>query len=410
MQKKLVAAAVAGALGIPAVALAQNATVNMYGRLYMEYGFVNQGTNAANTINRQNADTIQTGGSAIGFRGEEKLGGGMSAWFQCESTADPRGQNQDGFCGRDSAVGLKGAFGNVFMGNWGTPFKRARIYTGANDTGHFGASGLLTGHSTTVGDGAGPQLFSRRQNNFIGYDSPVFSGFQVMGGFTATNNATLRPELSTPDKPRLWSLGAVYRNGPLKLTAAYEKHKNQLGAGAGGGASPAAIVFPAVGFNGSEYGWLVGGEYTFANKLKLGGMWTRQTWDTTGVVGAPVGFVGSSRVNAWHIGIDWNISGPHSIAAAYTTAGDVKGNGVAATGALRPAAVVAGGTGAKMYQIRYLHALSKRTELGIGYNAVKNDTFAGYNISGSGGNGGNGAGNGFGGKHSVIAVSVDHKF
>lgn len=410
MQKKLVAAAVAGALGIPAVALAQNATVNMYGRLYMEYGFVNQGSNTGSTINRVNADTIQTGGSAIGFRGEEKLGGGLSAWFQCESTADPRGGGTgNALCQRDSALGLKGGFGNVFMGNWGTPFKRARIYTGAGDTGHFGASGLLTGHSTTNIDGAAPQLFARRQNNFIGYDSPVFSGFQVMGGFTATNNSTARPELSANQKPRLWSLGAAYKNGPLKVTAAYEKHKDHLGAGATQGAAVPVVLVG--GFSGSEYGWLVGGEYTFSNNLKLGGMWTRQNWDTTGVVGAPAGFVGNSRVTAWHIGMEWKISGPHAIAAAYTSAGDVKGNGLAATGGLRPAAVVGGSTGAKMYQIRYLHALSKRTELGVGYNAVKNDTFAAYNINGAGGNGGNSAAtNGFGGKHSVIAVSVDHKF
>ncbi len=421
MQKKLVAAAVAGALGIPAVALAQNATVNMYGRLYMEYGFVSQGQGntapgavplvPATIVDRVDADHIQTGGSAIGFRGEEKLGGGMSAWFQCESTADPRGVGQNGFCSRDTALGLKGNFGNVFMGQWGTPFKRARVYTGSGDTGHFGTSGLLTGHSTTTLDGAQPQMFARRQANLIGYDSPVFGGFQVMGGFTTTNNSTGRSELSANQKPRLWGVGAIYRNGPLKLTAAYEKHKDHLGAVAG-----AAPVGPVAigGFVGNEHGWLVGGEYTFANKLKLGGMWTRQTWDTTGVVGAPAGFKGSSNVSAWQIGMEWNISGPHSIAAAYTTAGDVKGNGIAQPGGLRPAAVAGGSTGAKMYQIRYLHALSKRTEIGLGYNHVKNDTFAGYNLNGSGANGGGGGaaagGNGFGGKHSVFAFTMDHKF
>ena len=47
MQKKLLAVAVAGALAAPAFALAQNATVNVYGRLYAEYSKVNQGNNAA---------------------------------------------------------------------------------------------------------------------------------------------------------------------------------------------------------------------------------------------------------------------------------------------------------------------------------------------------------------------------
>src|SRR5690348_10752478 len=141
MQKKLLAVAVAGALGAPAFALAQNATVNVSGRIYLEYGKVNQGSGLVDV------DMMQTPGSNIGFRGEEKLGGNMSAWFQCESTADVRGQNQDGFCGRNSAVGLKGGFGNVFMGVWDTPFKRVQDATGSNDTGLYGSAFVLMNNS-----------------------------------------------------------------------------------------------------------------------------------------------------------------------------------------------------------------------------------------------------------------------
>lgn len=407
MQKKLIAAAVAGALGLPVVALAQNATVNVYGKLYMEYGAVKQGSNAAGTINRVDSDNIQTGGSAIGFRGEEKLGGGLSAWFQCESTMDPRGIGQNGFCSRDSALGLKGAFGNVFMGQWGTPFKRARIYTGSGDTGHYGTSGLLTGHSTTTLDEAAPQLFARRQSDLITYDSPNFSGVTISAAYSTTNNSTSRPELSANPKPRVWGMSVGYANGPLKLNAAYEKHKDLLGAGASAGAPVPVIALG--GFVGSEYGWLLSGEYTFSNNLKLGGMWTRQTWDTTGVVGAPAGFIGEAHVSAWQLGIDWMISGPHGIRAAYTSASNVNGNGLAVTGGLRPAAGPS--TGAKMAQIRYVHKLSKRTEVTFGYNQVNNDTFAAYNINGNGGNGGNSAGtNGYGGKHNVFAVAMEHNF
>ncbi|MFN7088136.1 MAG: porin, partial [Burkholderiales bacterium] len=111
MQKKLIAIAVAGALGAPALAMAQASTVQVYGRVTAEYGYVDQGSGKPNT------DLLQTpGGSAIGFKGEEKLGGGLSAWFQCESSADIRGQNQDGWCSRNSAVGFKGGFGNVYIG------------------------------------------------------------------------------------------------------------------------------------------------------------------------------------------------------------------------------------------------------------------------------------------------------
>src|SRR4051812_11883209 len=114
MQKKLLAVAMAGALGAPAIALAQSSTVQVFCTLYAEYTVhVNQADAppAAAPIGRTSADFLQTPGSEIGFKGEEKLGGGLSAWFQCASTADVRGDSKDGWCSRNSAIGLKGGFG-----------------------------------------------------------------------------------------------------------------------------------------------------------------------------------------------------------------------------------------------------------------------------------------------------------
>ncbi len=425
MQKKLIAAAVAGALGLPAVALAQNATVNIYGRLYMEAGFVNQGrSSAAGTttglIDRVQADLIQAPGSMIGFRGEEKLGGGLSAWFQCETSMDFRGASQDGLCSRHSALGFKGNFGNVFIGNWQTPFTLARVTTGGNETGVFGTAALLTGHSTTVGDGTGPQLWGRRQMNSVNYHSPNFGGFSFKASTTMANSATARSSTDANAKPRLFSVAGEYANGPLQITAAYEQHNNILGAGAAAAAAPfvAVAAIPAGGFSGDESAWLVGGSYNFGGKFKLGGMYTKQKWDTVGGVGVfavPAGAVGESSVNAWQLGFEWNVAGPHSIKGAYTRASDVTGTGAAATGGLRPAVgggtAAGGSTGAKMYQARYFYALSKRTDFSIGMNHVKNDTYGGYNINGVGGNGGSGAGAaGVGGKHTGYAFAFDHRF
>ena len=45
MQKKLLAVAVAGALGAPAVAMAQTSTVQIFGTMYIEYSYrLDQGT------------------------------------------------------------------------------------------------------------------------------------------------------------------------------------------------------------------------------------------------------------------------------------------------------------------------------------------------------------------------------
>ena len=67
MQKKLMAVAVAGALGVPAVALAQTSTVQIFGTMYVEYSFgVDQGRGAvAPAPDRTTADFLQTPGSEI---------------------------------------------------------------------------------------------------------------------------------------------------------------------------------------------------------------------------------------------------------------------------------------------------------------------------------------------------------
>ena len=88
MNKKLLAMAVAGAFVAPAAALAQSSTVQVYGKATVEYGYADQGDTGAGAarVGRPNTDMFQTpGGSAVGFKGEEKLGGGLSAWFQCET-------------------------------------------------------------------------------------------------------------------------------------------------------------------------------------------------------------------------------------------------------------------------------------------------------------------------------------
>ena len=87
------AVAVAGALVAPAASAQSSAVLNYglqiygllnYGLLNMEYGFVNQPDTAAG-LGRSNVDALNSGASRIGFKGEEKLAGGLSAFWQCES-------------------------------------------------------------------------------------------------------------------------------------------------------------------------------------------------------------------------------------------------------------------------------------------------------------------------------------
>ena len=386
MQRKLLAIAVGSALGVPTAVLAQTSTVQVFGTMYIEYTMRAEQGDALAGGDLSKADFIQTPGSEIGFKGEEKLGGGLSAWFQCTSTADPRGQSQDGWCSRNSALGLKGNFGNVFIGNWDSPFKRtiSPNTVGGNDTGIWGTAFLISSNSTTVAVGGSRTTFKRRQNNSINYDSPNFGGFQVMAMFTSSQPSTGTLSGATNNKPRVFSIGGQYSAGPLFVSAGWER-LDEFGG--------------ALAFNTKDDAWHIGAAYRFG-PVRVGGQYTRQEWDVVG---------GEAKASAWHIGVDWRIAGPHGLRAAFTQARDMSGvtgaviAGAAAAGpGYRPA--VGGDTGADLWQIRYVYTFSKRTEFNIGYVRLNNDDNAAYNL------GGLNAAHEPGDNQSAIALAVRHRF
>ena len=365
MKKKLMAVAVAGALAAPAAVLAQSSTVQIYGNITYEYGIADQGSNRPST---DYADS--PGGSAIGFRGEEKLGGGLSAWFQCESSADVRAMDQTGWCTRNSAVGLKGSWGNLHFGRWDTPMKRALNMgtVGAFETGLLGMSFLPFGGSggadaTASADGPQRQRWKRREAGLSYYESPMFNGFQFLGAFgtgnwaadTAATDATLNP------KPRVISLAGVYSSGPLAIGLGYERH-NDFGAHQAGATA---------GLDDS--GWGISAAYTFGGNVKVGFTYLDAEYET--------GPGRSMGKQTWTLGVDWRLSGPHSVHFQYGYADDTDGNSTVSIGgnggvtapmnAAGTAAVT--GTGGDQISLAYQYAFSKRTAVRFGYVRVNND-------------------------------------
>jgi predicted porin len=344
---------------------AQNATVQVYGRATVEYGYADQGAG------RPNTDIFQTpGGSSVGFKGQEQLGGGLSAWFQCESSADVRGLNQDGFCGRNSAIGLRSSWGNLFFGRWDTPFKRATLgMVGAGDTGLLGAAFTFVGNSTGTGamGGQTPQslarnVWKRRESSTINYETPDFSGFKVAGAFSAAN-ATNSLDASTAQKPRIGSIAGFYSNGPLNIAAGYEKHWD----------------FGAIGGPNDDRGWTIGASYNFMGNLLVGIQYVEMKYETTTTTEA--------KKKNWFIGADWNFAGPHHVLGAYVKAGDTKGNSslaqlTAAGLNTGNGPLTAGDSGADFWEIMYGYDFSKRTSVKFGYVRLSNDSDAFYSLGG----------------------------
>jgi len=368
MNKKLIALAVASAFAAPAAALAQASNVQIYGTMYVEYGYVKQG--ALLNGNMPNMDFIQVPGSSIGFRGEEALGGGLSAWFQCESTAAISGATASGgggvFCGRNSALGMKGNFGNAYVGNWDTPFKRSVGLKYATDTAFFGASGLMYGSSASAINRAAPGTWARRENQSIMYDTPTWNGFSGMASMSTPNLAqTAVTSATSGAKARLWSIGGTYTNGPLSVGAAYENHSNfQPAANGTAGA--------ATGFAGNDNAFTLSARYQFG-PLEAGVGYTKQKFETAPLTNADV--------SAVHLVGSWAIAGPHTVQLGYTKANSTGGSFAGAIGP-RVYNAGAGQTGASLLLAEYLYAFSKRTRGSIGYARVANDTNATYSIFG----------------------------
>ena len=362
MQKRLLAAAVAGALAAPAIALAQS-TVQIYGQAQFEYGRLDQGKG------RPSTDYLESTGSYLGFRGTEALGGGLQAWFQCETTMDIRAFDQTGLCSRNSGLGFRGGFGNVWAGRWHTPF--SRIFgmgsPGVEETGLLGFSGIHGGSGSTSfveqgsGDagGANRQRFRRRESCLMTYETPNFSGFMVGVAASCGNGAT--PDSGTDitdatknDKARLYSIAGTYIRGPLGLGIAYQKHED---------VGPRTVLGPQLDDKATG----ASAKYTFGS-VTVGATYMDRRWDTV---------LGEVKNKTWTLATEWNISGPHVLMAAYGDTGESKGEGTVGVGGAGSSGTMPGGTDNSGYStiaLGYQYNLSKRTSMKIGWTRYDNDS------------------------------------
>ena len=362
MHKKLMAAAVAGALAVPALAVAQS-TVQIYGQAEFEYGRLDQGKD------RPSTDYFESTGSYLGFRGTENLGGGLQAWFQCETTMDIRAFDQVGLCSRNSGLGFRGGFGNFWAGRWHTPF--SRIYgmgsPGVEETGLLGFSGIHGGSGSTslVEQGSGNagslnrQRFRRRESCLVTYETPNFSGFMVGGAVSCGNGAT--PDSGTDitdatknDKARLYSIAGTYIQGPLGLGIGYQKHQD---------VGPRTAIGPEL----DDRAWGASAKYTFG-PVTVGATYMDRKWETV---------QGHVKHKTWTAAAEWNIAGPHVLMAAYGDTDDAKGEGTIGRGAAGSSGTELGGTNNSGYStiaLGYKYNMSKRTSIKVGWTRYDNDS------------------------------------
>ena len=365
MQKKLIAAAVAGLVAVPVMA---QSNVTISGQMRVGVDHVSAGGATAAGVSPISRMRVIDNNSNIRFAGTETLGGGLTAWWQVESaigTSDNVGTSgaqtsglatSTGIGTRNTAVGIKGAWGNIYVGKWDMHYHTLAAVDGNGLTGGLamGASSLniLMNQGGTANAGAGGvSNAGGRLNNAIMYDTPTWNGFNVRLGYStsAANEVLNNTVATTAQKETNWWFNPQYNNGPW---SAFYSHfaRNDIGNPiiAAGGVSPSARFDRA------------GLAYTFGMGLKLGVIWDRNKYD------ADAGANTTFKRTAWAIPVQYAM-GPHTFNFTYARAGDSSNT----------AAV---DTGAKMYMLGYTYALSKRTMLGANWTKINNAAGGTYDL------------------------------
>jgi predicted porin len=208
MNKKLIAAAVAGVVLSPAVMAQGSNPVTLYGRMDIAFDSVRAPGGTSPLASRTR---VTDHASRLGVRGTEDLGGGTRAWFQIESAVSPDVGGAS-LASRNSGVGLQGGWGSFLLGRWDTPYKLGTIPI--DPWGDV----RLPGQVTTIHDNGN---FDARPNNAVQYWTPNIQGFQARVHYSANENK------ASGVNPTLYSLGLTYDKGPIYLHVGSEQHRNR---------------------------------------------------------------------------------------------------------------------------------------------------------------------------------------
>lgn len=228
----------------------------------------NGGTAAATRL-----DSGSQSGSRLGFKGSEDLGNGLKANFVLEAgfNVDDGASAQGALFGRQSYVGLSGAFGAFNFGR-----QKAPMYDVMDklDPFHIGMAGDANRlFKTTV-----------RVNNAITYFMPAMNGFSgnvmyALGESQVSNAAN-----------RTIGLALNYDHGPLETAFAYHKTSDATG-------------------NDSARKTMIGANYNF------GPLKAHATWQTNKGVG-------KVDYRVWMLGATIPVSKAAAVVVDYTRVSD----------------------------------------------------------------------------------------
>jgi predicted porin len=389
MNKKLMALAVAGALGVPATAMAQNYSI--YGRASLGVDtYEAKGSTdltAASTAVPGNDFGKRTrvfdSSSRVGFQGAEDLGGGVRALFLIETgvNIDNGGTaGQNGLANVSTAnwgsrvghVGLAGSIGQITYG-------RSNVWWANGAIDQVGANWLNAACQNCSGIfGRGMAVGVSRVSNVMQYTSPTYSGVNVVVSISPNGEAQ-GPGLNADGQ--LLGITGQGTHGPLAWGVDYVVNK--------GNTPVTTATSPGQGSNTAVklrvgYRYMPAGQISLisvTNESKNGG--------PANAAGNAVGLPANCNTAATNcsfeqsgISLSWDhMFGAFQPIVQVNQISDIEGSGCGATiggaaaGGLNgaPAGQQCEKTGATQITVALRYIFSKRSHVYFSYNKIDND-------------------------------------
>jgi predicted porin len=415
MKKSLFA--IAAVTAFAGAAQAQS-SVTVYGVMDIGIGGYNSRVADGKAVNKTTGFQAYDNGestSRIGFKGNEDLGGGASAFFTVELGLNPdaaQAIKTTGTQNRQTFVGLKkNGLGDIALGTQYTTVYNAVAKTDAGNTNNFQGDLIYTANTggANAGNGTGNgDSFTIRSNQMVTLNSETYAGFQAHAMAILNNNNSTQTTLTNGASTTVsgginnqngWGLGLDYTWNKLFVTANYmgltakNPYVNVSSNGQVAAEAPvAAFGAGQASTNGSnvqDNQFYVGGTYDFGilkayaqyitRKVSLqqnSGQYFKRSAEQIGVRS----FI-TPTIEAW-------VSGG---------LGRVTGNGAVSNASGQPTANLTG------WQIGSNYWLSKRTNLYAIYGQVNTSNVSVISTAGAGGNPASGNGSNYG-------VGVRHTF
>jgi len=386
-------------------ALAQEPGVQIYGTLNVDFETVEaRGASAAGAlaagslgaaptgVNVASRNRVTQNSSNLGFRGTERITPGLSAFFQVESgvAVDAGGSN---IASRNTGLGMKGAWGTMFVGQWDTPYKTISgladpmYFTGITYTGAligtpgFGVGPTTIGAPATSGDGrtfasGANASFERRQGNSVQYWTPELAGLTLRFAYSANENRTASSPAVTQVDPSIVSASAEYSWGPLTIAYADEIHRDYFGLDAlvpGSQATPVAAANGVPGASARDRG------QKLATRVKVGdtqvGLLAERLRYAKSEDNAAAGAFSRYQRDAFALTLVQKVGTAGTLRALVAKAR------AGSCSRFDGSACDTSGLGARQVSLGYSYTFSRRTDLYAFYTRVANDARGSYQFA-----------------------------